>query len=161
MDLATAPWNEKLTIENFDEGIRYIYEESQKENDQLPSLIRLFSDDILDDKNKLIGFAILMKRLDMAIKGNAKIEQYADILHLFEEYFPGIEDGMVLKYNFLSQIKMLIYETLGFLSMTANVLFTQQIYKILKYKPYNIRKLICEKSGISWYTPDRQKNKHE
>lgn len=103
VDLATAPWNEKLTIENFDEGIRYIYEESQKENDQLPSLIRLFSDDILDDKNKLIGFAILMKRLDMAIKGNAKIEQYADILHLFEEYFPGIEDGMVLKYNFLSQ----------------------------------------------------------
>lgn len=103
VDLATAPWNEKLTIDNFDEGIRYIYEESQKENDQLPSLIRLFSDDILDDKNKLIGFAILMKRLDMAIKGAANIEQYADILHLFEVYFPGTEDGVALKYNFLSQ----------------------------------------------------------
>lgn len=103
VDLATVPWNEKLTIDNFDEGIRYIYEESQKENDQLPSLIRLFSDDILDDKNKLIGFAILMKRLDMAIKGYAKIEHYADVLHLFEEFFPGIEDGVALKYNFLSQ----------------------------------------------------------
>ncbi len=30
VDLATAPWNEKLTIENFDEGIRYIYMKNHK-----------------------------------------------------------------------------------------------------------------------------------
>lgn len=103
LDLAVAPWKEKLSIEDLDEGLLYVYEESQKENDQLPSLIRLFSKDIADDKDKFIGFVILMKNLSAAIKGNAETCKFTDILNLLIKYFPKEDDGLLLKYNFFSQ----------------------------------------------------------
>lgn len=102
LSLENASWKEKLNVDSFDEGLRYIYEESQKDNDQLPSLIKLFSEDISDQKEKYYAFAMLMKSMDLAIEGIEKNE-YTEVLHLLEDYFPTKKEGDLLKYNFMSQ----------------------------------------------------------
>ena len=102
LSLENASWKEKINVDSFDEGLRYIYEESQKDNDQLPSLIKLFSEDISDQKEKYYAFAMLMKSMDLAIEGTEKVE-YTEVLHLLEDYFPTKKEGDLLKYNFMSQ----------------------------------------------------------
>lgn len=102
LSLTDAPWRERLNVDSFDEGLRYIYTESQKDNDQLPSLIRLFSNDISDQKDKYYAFAMLMKNLDLSIHETKQVE-YAEVLHLLKTYFPNNNEGELLKYNFLSE----------------------------------------------------------
>ena len=62
-----TPWEGKVGEENFNEGIRYIINQSLKDEDETPYLIRLFSKDIGSDENKFISVANLLRLLDAAM----------------------------------------------------------------------------------------------
>lgn len=111
ISLSNAPWNGKFDKTNFYIGLQYIFEQSKTLNDPFPSLIRLFREDIREDKDKLMAFAVLMKKLDTALTENVGAEQYAEVLHLLEESFPTIYDGVRLKCNFLSKKISSLYGT--------------------------------------------------
>lgn len=111
ISLSNAPWNGKFDKTNFYVGLQYIFEQSKTLNDPFPSLIRLFREDIREDKDKLMAFAVLMKKLDTALTENVGAEQYAEVLHLLEESFPTIYDGVRLKCNFLSKKISSLYGT--------------------------------------------------
>lgn len=111
ISLSNAPWNGKIDKTNFYVGLQYIFEQSKTLNDPFPSLIRLFREDIREDKDKLMAFAVLMKKLDAALTENVGAEQYAEVLHLLEESFPTIYDGVRLKCNFLSKKISSLYGT--------------------------------------------------
>lgn len=111
ISLSNAPWNGKFDKTNFYIGLQYIFEQSKTLNDPFPSLIRLFREDIREDKDKLMAFAVLMKKLDTALTENVGAEQYAEVLHLLEESFPNIYDGVRLKCNFLSKKISSLYGT--------------------------------------------------
>ncbi len=69
ISLSNAPWNGKFDKTNFYVRLQYIFEQSKTLNDPFPSLIRLFREDIREDKDKLMAFAVLMKKLDTALTG--------------------------------------------------------------------------------------------
>lgn len=103
ISLSNAPWKGKIAKENFTIGLLYIFEQSKRENDTFPSLIRLFKEDIKDEKEKLFAFAMLMKELDTALNEKVGRNEYAKVLSLLEEYFPKQDEGIRLKSNFLSE----------------------------------------------------------
>ncbi|WP_270225586.1 hypothetical protein, partial [Phocaeicola massiliensis] len=111
LSLSDAPWKRQIKMENFHIGLQYIIEQSKKENDSLPSLMRLFKGDILDSKDKLLAFASLMRMLDSALNGNVNSDQYAEILQLLYSNFPQEDEGVLLKYNFLSKKISSLYGT--------------------------------------------------
>lgn len=111
ISLSNAPWNGKIAKDNFTNGLLYIFEQSKKENDTFPSLIRLFREDIKDEKEKLFAFAMLMKELDTALNEKVGGKEYANVLYLLEEYFPKQNEGIRLKSNFLSEKISSLYGT--------------------------------------------------
>lgn len=111
ISLSNAPWKGKIAKENFTIGLLYIFEQSKRENDTFPSLIRLFKEDIKDEKEKLFAFAILMKELDTALNEKVGEKEYANVLSLLEEYFPEQNEGIRLKSNFLSEKISSLYGT--------------------------------------------------
>lgn len=111
ISLSNAPWNGKIAKENFTNGLLYIFEQSKRENDTFPSLIRLFREDIKDEKEKLFAFAMLMKELDTALNEKVGGKEYANVLSLLEEYFPKQNEGIRLKSNFLSEKISSLYGT--------------------------------------------------
>lgn len=111
ISLSNAPWNGKIAKENFTNGLLYIFEQSKRVNDTFPSLIRLFREDIKDEKEKLFAFAMLMKELDTALNEKVGRKEYANVLSLLEEYFPEQNEGIRLKSNFLSEKISSLYGT--------------------------------------------------
>lgn len=111
MSLSNAPWKGKIAKENFAIGLLYIFEQSKRENDTFPSLIRLFKEDIKDEKEKLFAFAMLMKELDTALNEKVGGKEYSKVLFLLEEYFPKQNEGIRLKSNFLSEKISSLYGT--------------------------------------------------
>lgn len=111
ISLSKAPWNGKIAKENFTNGLLYIFEQSKRKNDTFPSLIRLFREDIKDEKEKLFAFAMLMKELDTALNEKVGGKEYANVLSLLEEYFPKQNEGIRLKSNFLSEKISSLYGT--------------------------------------------------
>lgn len=103
ISLSNAPWKGKIAKENFTIGLLYIFEQSKRENDTFPSLMRLFREDIKNEKEKLFAFAMLMKELDTALNEKVGRNEYAKVLSLLEEYFPKQDEGIRLKSNFLSE----------------------------------------------------------
>lgn len=111
ISLSNAPWKGKIAKENFTIGLLYIFEQSKRENDTFPSLMRLFKEDIKDEKEKLFAFAILMKELDTALNEKVGEKEYANVLSLLEKYFPEQNEGIRLKSNFLSEKISSLYGT--------------------------------------------------
>ena len=111
ISLSNAPWKGKIAKENFTIGLLYIFEQSKRENDTFPSLIRLFREDIKDEKEKLFAFAMLMKELDTALNEKVGEKENANVLSLLEEYFPKQNEGIRLKSNFLSEKISSLYGT--------------------------------------------------
>ncbi len=111
ISLSNAPWKGKIAKENFTIGLLYIFEQSKRENDTFPSLIRLFKEDIKDEKEKLFAFAMLMKELDTALNEKVGEKEYADVLSLLEKHFPKQNEGIRLKSNFLSEKISSLYGT--------------------------------------------------
>ncbi|ADY35731.1 hypothetical protein Bacsa_1144 [Phocaeicola salanitronis DSM 18170] len=100
-----SPWEGKVSEENFNEGIRYIINESLKNDDETPYLIRLFSKDIGSSENKFISVANLLRLLDAAMTHDVHTERpdYNDVLYYIFTAFPKSQDGIIVKDNFLSE----------------------------------------------------------
>ena len=100
-----TPWEGKVNEENFNEGIRYIINQSLKTEDETPYLIRLFSKDIGSDENKFISVANLLRLLDATMTQDVHISRpdYKEVLHYMFTAFPNPQDGIIVKNNFYSE----------------------------------------------------------
>ncbi|MBM6944410.1 hypothetical protein H6B32_04300 [Bacteroides gallinaceum] len=100
-----TPWEGKVGEENFNEGIRYIINQSLKDEDETPYLIRLFSKDIGSDENKFISVANLLRLLDAAMTQyvNASRPDYKEVLQYIFAAFPNPHEGIIVKNNFYSE----------------------------------------------------------
>lgn len=100
-----SPWKGKVNENNFNEGIRYIINQSLKTEDETPYLIRLFSKDIGSDENKFISVANLLRLLDAAMTqdGHTARPDYKEVLHYMFKAFPNPQDGIIVKNNFYSE----------------------------------------------------------
>lgn len=100
-----TPWEGKVSEESFNEGIRYIINQSLKEEDETPYLIRLFSKDIGSDENKFISVANLLRLLDAAMTQNVHTVRpdYKEVLHYIFTAFPNPQEGIIVKDNFYSE----------------------------------------------------------
>lgn len=103
ISFSAAPWKEKLTPENFNEGLRFIMNEAKKTADETPELIRIFSMDIGDNIDRFIAVSNLLRLLEYATNGHKEKENYLIILDILSNNFPLVRDGTLLKKNFLSQ----------------------------------------------------------
>lgn len=99
------PWNEKVTVEDFNQGLQYIISESLKPEDETPYLIRLFDKDIGDDDKKFIAVANLLRLLDdvMLYKPKQDSNKYKDVLDYILPLFPRPQEGLTVKRNFFSE----------------------------------------------------------
>lgn len=100
-----TPWEGKVNEENFNEGIRYIINQSLKTEDETPYLIRLFSKDIGSDENRFISVANLLRLLDRAMTQDIHTSRpdYKEVLHYIFTAFPNPQDGIIVKNNFYSE----------------------------------------------------------
>ena len=150
ISLSNAPWNGKITKENFTNGLLYIFEQSKRENDTFPSLIRLFREDIKDEKEKLFAFAMLMKELDTALNENVGGKEYANVLSLLEEYFPEQNEGIRLKSNFLSEKISSLYGTEeDYLFQIASLKNDSFLHPLLTH--YTQRLMVLDKNSHNAY----------
>ena len=100
-----TPWEGKVGEENFNEGIRYIINQSLKNEDETPYLIRLFSKDIGGDENKFISVANLLRLLDAAMTQDVHTSHpdYKEVLQYIFTAFPNPQEGIIVKNNFYSE----------------------------------------------------------
>ena len=100
-----SPWKGKISEEDFNKGIRYIVNESLKNEDETPYLIRLFSKDIGNDENKFISVANLLRLLDAAMTQDVYTSRpdYKEVLHYIFTAFPNPQEGIIVKNNFYSE----------------------------------------------------------
>lgn len=100
-----TPWEGKVNEENFNEGIRYIINQSLKTEDETPYLIRLFSKDIGSDENRFISVANLLRLLDMAMTQDvhSSCPDYKEVLHYIFTAFSNPQEGIIVKNNFYSE----------------------------------------------------------
>ena len=100
-----TPWEGKVDEKNFNEGIRYIINQSLKTEDETPYLIRLFSKDIGSDENKFISVANLLRLLDGAMTQDVHTSRpdYKEVLHYIFTSFPNPQEGIIVKNNFYSE----------------------------------------------------------
>lgn len=100
-----TPWEGKVGEENFNEGIRYIINQSLKYEDETPYLIRLFAKDIGSDENKFISVANLLRLLDAAMTQDIHTSRpdYKEVLHYIFTAFPNPQEGIIVKNNFYSE----------------------------------------------------------
>lgn len=100
--LQKAPWIGKVTEEDFNVGLKFVIGESEKINDELPSLMKTFSEDIGDSIDKFVGFANIMMLFDQTAEQPKDPSVYYDLLQVLVKYFPN-DKGLLLKRNFLSK----------------------------------------------------------
>lgn len=95
--------SDKLKPTDFAESIQYLKDSAKDYNDELPSLIKMFHEDILDSSVKLNALLLLMKSLDYKLHGKNTNTTFKDILELLHSYFPTETEGKDLKNSFLGK----------------------------------------------------------
>lgn len=99
--ISSAPWKEKISEEDFNGSIRYIFDEAERGNVELAKLIRIFSVDVGIDVDKFMSVVSIMKIFDETLKGINPRGTYTDVLKIISKTFPNPSDGKLLKLNFL------------------------------------------------------------
>lgn len=101
LSVSNAPWVGKVSEEDFNDSILYLFHEAENDNSELSKLIRIFSDDIGDESKKYVAIVSIMKIFDATLKGIDPRGSYNDVLEFITKSFPNPLDGKLLKFNFL------------------------------------------------------------
>lgn len=115
-----APWDGKITLGDFNIGLRYVIDEAYKHEDETSYLVRVFNNDIGENGDKFIAVTNLLRLLDVALKGEQKEELYEDVLTCILGFFPSSKDGYTVKTNFFKErvTKLFCSERVFFLSVS-------------------------------------------
>lgn len=100
--LENGVWKKDLTEANFSEGLRFLYHEACKKNDETAYLIHLFDKDIEQSYKKYLTVLNLLRLLDEAVTGKEKVS-YEDVLGYVFYAFPKSDEGKIVKSNFLGK----------------------------------------------------------
>lgn len=107
LSLVSPPWSERLRSNDFSAGLKFVTYAMKEKDEDVSSLIRVFSNDIGEDGRKYIGVCLLLEMLYNGIRKENKVS-YMDVIRTLIAYFPKKEDGNLVKTNFLrSRIAML------------------------------------------------------
>ncbi len=102
ISLLSPPWKDKLNDNDFSSGLHFVVKGMVGEGEDVSSLIKVFSQDIGDDENKYIGVSLLLEMLYMKVNGTAFVS-YRDVLGTIVNYFPQINEGNIVKLNYLGE----------------------------------------------------------
>ncbi len=102
ISLVSPPWAERLTSNDFNAGLQFIAKAMTEDEEDVSALIKVFSSDIQSDGKKYIGTCLLMAMLYQGIKKETEIS-YRDILGTLVTYYPDVNEGDLVKVNFLGR----------------------------------------------------------
>ena len=107
LSLVSPPWSEQLSISDFNAGLQFVTMAMKEKEEDVSSLIKVFSKDIGEDGRKYIGVCLLLEMLYRGIRKKGGVS-YLNIIETLIAYFPAKEEGDLVKANFLrSRIAML------------------------------------------------------
>lgn len=102
VSLQTPPWKDDVSDQMFNPGLRFLATSCFSNNNDIAKLLRSFRNDILGSYPKVDAFCTLLSYLKMAINQAYSID-YLNILHILSTNFPSINEGTLIKTNFLSK----------------------------------------------------------
>ena len=112
LSLVSPPWSEKLSESDFSTGLQFVTMAMKEKDEDVSSLIKVFSKDIGEDGKKYIGVCLLLEMLYRGIRKEKRGVNYLDIIGTLMVYFPKKEEGNLVKANFLrNRIAMLYCKT--------------------------------------------------
>ena len=100
MSLLAPPWADKVKIDDFHNGARFLLQEALDGRNNIAPLIRIFSKDIGTSYQKLCAVGDLLRMLNRAMKNKVSSEDYKKVLDVITSFFPE-EEGLLVKSNFL------------------------------------------------------------
>lgn len=100
ISLLTPPWTGKLEESSFNYGLNIVARAMMAGGNDVSALIRIFSGDIGTDGKKFVAVSQLIGTLYLGIRKDSKID-YKDILGIVTDNFPTVEEGKLVKENFL------------------------------------------------------------
>ena len=100
MSLLSPPWKDKIKIDDFPNGARFLLQEALDGRNSIAPLIRIFSNDIGTSYQKLCTIGYLLYILNRAINKKVASDDYHKVLDIITSEFPN-EDGALVKSNFL------------------------------------------------------------
>lgn len=108
LSLASPPWSERLSANDFSAGLKFVTFAMKEKEEDVSSLIKVFSNDIGEDGRKYIGVCLLLELLYHGIRKEGTVS-YRDVIGTLIAYFPEKEDGELVKNNFLRNRIAMLY----------------------------------------------------
>ena len=99
MSLLTPPWQGKINLEQFSEGLRFLLQEILDGRNSIGVIIRIFSKDLGESYLKLCALGELLLLLNQELNKNIHVD-YGKVLDILTSAFPG-EEGLLVKSNYL------------------------------------------------------------
>lgn len=100
MSLLTPPWKEKVKIDDFHNGVRFLLQEALDGGNTVAPLVRIFSNDIGTSYSKLCAVGDLLRMLNRAMLHKVTSGDYQIVLKIISLAFPS-DEGLLVKSNFL------------------------------------------------------------
>lgn len=102
ISLLSPPWAEKLEESSFNNGLNIVARAMMAGGNDVSALIRIFSNDIGTDGKKYIAICQLIGALYLGVRKDSKVD-YKEILSIVIDSFPTIEEGRLVKENYLGR----------------------------------------------------------
>lgn len=108
LSLVSPPWSDRLVENDFSVGLRFVTFSMKEKEEDVSSLIKVFSKDIGEDGKKYVGVCLLLEMLYRGTRKKGGVS-YNDVIGTISVYFPGKEDGNLVKVNFLRNRIAMLY----------------------------------------------------
>lgn len=108
LSLVSPPWSGQLEENDFSAGLKFVTFAMKEKEEDVSSLIKVFSNDIGEDGRKYIGVCLLLEMLYHGIRKEGTVS-YRDVIGTLIAYFPDKEDGELVKNNFLRNRIAMLY----------------------------------------------------